>query len=179
MEDVSDLATLYARNAEFAESFNKGQLPIKPNLSTLILTCVDARVDPARFAGIELGDALVLRNVGARVTDAVAREVSMLWMLMELASGATPAIELVVIEHTQCGMARFADPEVAARVTDYFGTSSVVETYAIPDARECIAADIERLRANATVPRELKVSGHLYDIATGRLEEVVATSRVG
>lgn len=173
---MSDLAELYARNAAFAEDFDLGHLPIKPNLSTLILTCVDARLDPAHFAGIGLGDALVLRNVGARVTEAVALEVSMLWMLMAMASGATPAIELVIIEHTACGMARFADPEVAARVADRFGTSAVVETYAIADPAESIRTDIERLRANSNVPGELSVSGHLYDVTTGRLSTVVETA---
>ena len=172
---MSDLAGLYARNAAFAESFDRGDLPIKPNLSTIILTCVDARVDPAFFAGIELGDAFVLRNVGARVTEAVALEVSILWTLMAMASGATPSLELVIIEHTACGMARFADPEVAAKVTERFGTEAVVDTYAIADPAEAIRTDIERLRANPIVPSELAVSGHLYDITTGKLSTVVET----
>jgi carbonic anhydrase len=173
---MSDLAELYDRNTVFAEDFDLGHLPIKPNLSTLILTCVDARVDPAHYAGIRVGDALVLRNVGARVTDAVALEVSMLWMLMEMASGATPSLELVIIEHTACGMARFADPEVAAKVTDRFGTATVVDTYAIEDPAESIRGDIERLRANGMVPSELAVSGHLYDVTSGRLSTVVETA---
>lgn len=173
---LSDLAELYTRNADFAESFDLGHLPIKPNLATLILTCVDARLDPAHFAGIQLGDALVLRNVGARVTEAVALEVSMLWQLMAMAVGGTPSIELVIIEHTACGMARFADPEVAARVTDHFGTNTVVDTYAIVDPLESLATDIGRLRANPIVPDELSVSGHLYDVTTGRLSMVVETA---
>lgn len=175
---MSDLATLYERNQVFSEAFDKGDLPIKPNLSTLILTCVDARLDPAHFAGLELGDALVLRNVGARVTDAVALEVSILWLLMSLASGATPSMELVVIQHTSCGMARFATPEVAAKVTERFGTSEVVDTYAITDPRESVATDIERLRDNDQVPSGLRISGHVYDVATGRLEMVVETTQL-
>ncbi len=176
---MSDLATLYERNAAFAAGFDQGDLPIKPGLSTLILTCVDARVDPAHYAGLDLGDALTLRNVGARVTDAVGLEVAMLWALMSMASGTTPEIELVIIQHTQCGMARFALPEVAEKVTARFGTSAVVETYGIPDLNETLAGDVERLRSNPTVPRELKVSGHIYDIATGRLSEVVSTQTLG
>ena len=76
---MSDLSTLYDRNAAFAETFDKGDLPIKPSLSTLILTCVDARVSPEHVAGVELGEALILRNVGARVTDTVCLEVAILW----------------------------------------------------------------------------------------------------
>lgn len=176
---MSDLATLYERNSAFAANFDKGDLPIKPNLSTLILTCVDARLGPEHIVGIELGDALVLRNVGARVTETVGIEVSMLWMLMSLASGATPNMELVIIQHTLCGMARFAVPEVAEKVTAHFGTPDVVTTYGIDDLEETVAGDIERLRAYPNVPRELLISGHIYDVATGRLREVVATQPVG
>lgn len=176
---MSDLKVLYDRNAAFAEAFDKGDLPIKPNLSTLILTCVDARVSPEHTAGVGMGDALILRNVGARVTEAVGLEVSMLWMLMSLASGSTPNMELVIIQHTQCGMARFAVPEVAAKVTERFGTADVVETYGIESIDESVVGDIERLRENSRVPRQLEVSGHVYDVATGRLREVVATQTLG
>lgn len=176
---MSDLATLYERNAAFAEAFDKGDLPLKPNLSTLILACVDARVSPEHVAGVELGDALILRNVGARVTETVGLEVAMLWTLMSLASGATPNMELVIIQHTQCGMARFAVPEVAEKVSERFGTPDVVATYGIADVDQTVAGDIERLRSNSTVPRELKVSGHVYDVTTGRLREVVATQTLG
>lgn len=176
---MSDVTKLYERNAAFAAGFDKGDLPIRANLSTMILTCVDARVDPAHYAGLELGDAFTLRNVGARVTDAVALEVAVLWKLMTMASGSAPTIELVIIQHTQCGMARFAMPEVAEQVTADFGSSYVVDTYGIPSLEESLAIDVERLRADDVVPRDLKVSGHIYDIATGRLSEVVPTQAVG
>ena len=176
---MSNVPTLYERNATFAAAFDKGDLPLAPGFSTVILTCVDARVDPAHYAGLELGDALVLRNVGARVTDAIVLEISILWTLMALASGKTPSLELAIIEHTDCGMARFADPEVAAKVTDRFGTGSVVDTYAIVDPATALADDVERLRAVAMVPRELRVSGHLYDVASGRLTELIPTQSLG
>ena len=176
---MSDLSKLYERNAAFAASFDKAELPIKPHLSTLILTCVDARVDPAHYAGLGLGDALTLRNVGARVTDATALEASILWALLTMATGSEPDLELVIIQHTQCGMARFALPEVAEKVTAKFGSPYVVNTYGISSLEESLAADVERLRANATVPRRLKVSGHIYDVATGQMTEVVPSQTVG
>ncbi|MGI9647833.1 MAG: carbonic anhydrase [Acidimicrobiia bacterium] len=176
---MSDLATLYQRNQAYAESFDQGDLPIKPNLSTLILSCVDARVHPTAFAGLEIGDAFVLRNVGARVTEAVGLEVAVVWTLMAMASGSEPSLELVIVQHTACGMARFADPEVAAKVTEQFGTPDVIATYAIPNARQTMTDDVERLRNNPVVPRALRVSGHLYDIGTGRLRELVPTTSIG
>lgn len=175
---MSDLFTLYERNEAFAATFDEGRLPIRPNLSTVILTCVDARVDPTHFAGLQIGDALILRTVGGRVTSRVALEVSMLWMLMSLAN-PTPSMELAIIHHTDCGMARFADPEVAARVTERFGSDDVVETYAFTDPRESLTADVARLRDSSLVPRDLLVSGHIYDVTTGRLSEQIATNRVG
>ncbi len=176
---MSDIDLLYERNESFAATFDKADLPIKPGLSTLILTCVDARVDPAAYAGVELGEALVLRNVGGRVTDTVALEVTILWTLMAMASGATPSLELTIIQHTKCGMARFADPGVAAKVTERFGTSDVVDTYAIADLTDSLNTDIARLRNNPMLPRELKVSGHVYDLESGRLSKVVDTQTIG
>ena len=82
---MSDLATVYERNAQFSQSFDQGDLAIKPNLATIVLTCVDARVDPAYFAGLELGDALVMRTVGGRATDTAILEVAVLWQLMKFA----------------------------------------------------------------------------------------------
>jgi len=176
---MSELSALYERNARFVESFDKGSLPIDPALSLVILTCVDARVDPAHFAGVELGDAFVLRNPGARVTDAVAREVTVVWTLLDLVGDAPPALELAIVHHTLCGVGRFSDPEVAAEVTRRFGTSELIDAYAIGDHEATLAADIQRLRANPMVPRGLAVSGHMYDITTGRLTEMVPTQAFG
>lgn len=175
---MSDLETLYERNAAFAATFDQGELPIKPRLSTLILTCVDARLGPEHIVGLELGDALVLRNVGARVTDTIGLEVAMLFQLMAMASGTTPSMELVIIQHTQCGMARFAVPEVAEQVTAHFGTPDVVATYGISDLEETLDGDVARLRNNRVVPRQLVVSGHIYDVTAGTMREVVPTQRL-
>ncbi len=176
---MSDLEVLYERNGKFAASFDQGGLPMTPNLMTIVLTCVDARVDPAHFAGLGLGDALVLRTVGARATDTAILEVAVLWQLLKLgADGADPDLGLAIVHHTNCGMARFAQPEVAQAVTGVFGTADVVNTYAIADSHEAVREDVERAKAGPHTPRGLTVSGHLYDVTTGRLEQVVAPATV-
>ena len=172
---MSDLSTLYERNRSFAETFDRGDLPIKPNIMTIVLTCVDARVDPSHFAGLGLGDALVMRNVGARATDTAMLEVSMLWQLMKLGSGgAEPPLGLAIIHHNDCGMARFVLPPVAEAISAVYGTEQIVETYGIRDERASVVEDVERARSATHTPPGLTISGHLYDITTGLLEEIVA-----
>ena len=102
----------------------------------------------------------------------------MLWMLTSL-QNPQPSMELAIIHHTDCGMARFADPEVAAAVTERFGSDYVVETYAFTDPTESLATDVQRLRDSDLVPRELRVSGHVYDVKTGRLTQQISTTRIG
>ena len=171
---MSDLSTIYDRNAVFAESFDQGALIIKPKIMTIVLTCVDSRVDPAHFAGLALGDALTMRNVGGRITDAAMLEVAMLWQLMKLGSGAEPPLGLAIVHHDDCGMARFVVPEVAGAITEFFGTPDVVDTYAIADERASVATDVDRALASPHVPAGLAISGHRYDVTTGRLEQIIA-----
>lgn len=169
---MSDIGTFYERNAAFAEGFSQGDLIIKPRIMTIMLTCVDARVDPAHFAGLELGDALVLRNVGARVTESVILEVSILFNLMKLGTGGVaPTMGFAIVHHTDCGMAKFAVPQVAEAITEIFGSGDVVDTYAIADPVEAIKDDVAA--AKAGVPDGIGVSGHLYDVTTGQLAEMV------
>ena len=174
---MSDLTTFYEHNAAFAESFDLADLTLRPRRSTIVLTCVDPRLNPAAFLGLEPGDALVLRTVGGRATDTALLEVSILWRLMTMATGSEPELGLAIIHHTECGMARFASPEVAGQITAAYGTSDVVETYGIADSRQAVRDDIERVKVSDLTPPGLTVSGHLYDVKTGRLEQVVAAAK--
>ena len=177
---MSDLATVYERNAQFSQNFDQGDLAIKPNLTTIVLTCVDARVDPAYFAGLELGDALVMRTVGGRATDTAILEVAVLWQLMKLgAGGVDPSLGLAIIHHNDCGMAKFAVPQVAEAISEVFGSSKVIDTYAIADDRASVADDVARVAASPHAPVGLTVSGHHYDVRTGVLEQVVAPTTTG
>jgi carbonic anhydrase len=171
---MPDLDTLLERNRRFSESY-EGGLPTFPRLSTFVLTCVDSRVDPASFLGLELGDALVFRNPGARVTDAVELELGIMVALVSRGLGdAFAGLSLALIQHTGCGFERVDDPEVAADLSQRLGLApSYFEGLANRDHARCLREDIERLRRSSLVPNRLVVSGHLYCVETGTLKEIV------
>ena len=172
---MADVHTLIDRNLEFANSFKQGALGLLPRLSTLIVTCLDARVDPAHFFGLELGDAVVMRNIGGRVTDDVIEHIAIVQALVELAGGA--ALEVAIVHHTDCGTSRFANPQVRQRLGQAAGTGeAVIERLASTDPQTSVAEDLDRLRAAPTLPDELVVAGYVYDVTNGQVREIFAPS---
>ncbi len=171
---MSDLDTLYDRNEGFARNFDQGNLPILPRRATVILTCVDSRVDPAHFLGLELGDALVLRNSGVRVTDDVEQGVALLSGMTRLVAGdRASGLSLAIVHHTDCGLERIAAPGPRKTLGQSTGLEAgLLETLAISDHEVSLMDDIERLRASDLVPPELVVSAHLYDVTSGRMSQV-------
>ena len=170
---MSSLPTLTERNNAFAAAFTRGDLPILPRMRTVILTCADARVDPAHVLGLELGEAVVLRNNGGRVTDATVDEIATLaFMVSMMDGGSTGAFELVLMQHTQCGAERFADPAFQTAIKAKLGIE--VGGHAIHDHHETLRADIDRLRGDKRVPDHVTVSAVLYNVKTGGIETVVA-----
>ena len=172
---MDNLTTLLERNRAFAEGFASGDLPIPPRLATLVVTCLDARVDPAHFLGLELGDAVVIRNAGGRINSAVLRDMGLLGVLGASMPGPGLQLQLVLIQHTNCGMGRFADPEVQALAVQRLGLSAEeAAAVAVTDPAASVRADIERLRATPGVPDQMVVSGFVYDVTDGSVTEAVA-----
>ena len=164
--------TLIDRNRVFAEKFTAADMPILPKLNTLILTCIDARVDPAHVLGLELGDAVVLRNNGGRVTRAVIEEIATLAMMVAgMAKDRDPAFDIVLMQHTQCGAQNFANPEFQQTLRDRLGID--VSAYAITDQETDLKRDIDRLCDANEIPGYLTVSALLYDVKSGRVSEIV------
>ncbi len=167
-------AALLDRNRSFAEQFEAGDLTIRPNLSTIILTCVDARVDPAHLFGLGLGDAVVIRNAGGRITPAVMRDFAILGVLGANMPGGAMQPELVVIHHTDCGMSRLANPAIQQQVAERLGLSTdEVAAMAITDPARTVQDDVERLRKTPGTPDQLIVSGFVYDVKNGTINQVV------
>ncbi len=174
---TADLITLLDRNRSFAEQFTAGDLKISPRMSTILLTCLDARVDPAHLFGLGLGDALVMRNAGGRITPAVMRDLGILGVLAAAVSqpGSSPMRpELVIIHHTDCGMSRLAKPAIQGQVARRLGLSvDEVSAMAISDPTTSVQDDVERLRHTPGMPDQLVVSGFVYDVSNGTINQVV------
>lgn len=170
---MSNTTTLIDRNRRFASGFTAADMPILPKLRTVILACVDARVDPAHILGLELGDAVVIRNNGGRVTPAVVEEIATLAFMVAKMDGDAPGgFELILMQHTQCGAERFADPNFQSALKQNLGID--VSTVAIADHEESLREDVERLRNAPEVPGYIVVSGLIYDVGHGRVREVIA-----
>jgi carbonic anhydrase len=175
---MADLETLLDRNRSFAEKFEGGGLSIRPRLSTIILTCVDARVDPAHVFGLGLGDAIVFRNAGGRITPAAMGDLAVLSVVAANLPGPGAAqLQLVVIQHTDCGMARLAAPPIQQQVAKRLSLSDdEVAAMAVTDPAKTVQADIERLRSTPGTPDALIVTGLVYDVGTGTMDQVVPSA---
>ena len=168
------ITTLLDRNRRFAEQFTAGNLPIRPRLSTIILTCLDSRVDPTHIFGLGLGDALVIRNAGGRITPAVMGDLGILGVLAANMPGAgAMQPELVVVHHTDCGMSRLSNPAMQQQVAERLGISvDEAAAMAIGDPATSVQNDIERLRQTPGTPDQLMVSGFVYDVSNGTANQV-------
>ncbi len=160
------------RQASNVHAFNP-ELSIMPSLRTMIVCCVDPRVDPVFVLGLEPGEAAVIRNVGGRITPEVLREMAMLQEVARV-HGARPGggFDLIVLHHTDCGITSLeATPEPLA---GYFGIEAAsLPDKAVSDPRRAVAVDVGLLRANPRLPPNWVVSGWVYDVHTGQLEVIV------
>ena len=166
--------TLLDRNRSFAEQFKAGNLPIRPRMSTIILTCVDSRVDPAHIFGLELGDAIVMRNAGGRITPEVMRDLAILGVLTANMPGPSAMQpELIVMHHTDCGMCRLANAAIQRQVAERLGVGVDEATaMAIINPTASVLDDIEQLRQTPETPDQLIVSGFVYDVKNGTIKQI-------
>jgi carbonic anhydrase len=177
------MTPLLERNAQFARTYTLGALGV-PAARMLILTCLDHRVDPAIILGLRLGDAPVIRNAGGRVTRAVIDDIAFLAFLSGRLVGDQNAdgklFEVAVLHHTQCGTGLLADPGFRRQTAAATGLSeAALEASAVIDPRTTVQADVERLLTAPALPPGVSVSGHVYDIATGRVTTTCRPQRTG
>lgn len=157
-----------ARNRAFAAVGGHEGAVVFPNLRLFVITCLDPRVDPAHFLGLRLGDAMVVRNVGGRVTDEVIDDVAFIGQLVENVLPDGPLFEVAVIHHNQCGSGALAEDTFRHRYARRIGANEAdLRDRAVLDPRATVTHDVDRLRSAAAIPGRVIVSGHVYDVTTG------------
>jgi len=174
---MTKMTSLIERNEQFAATYTPGPLG-PPAAQMVVVTCLDHRVDPTIILGLQLGDAVVIRNTGGRVTQAVIDDIAYLAFLAEqLFSGQVAAdglFEVAVVHHTQCGTGFLADPGFRHRAAEATGRpEAALEAAAVADPHTTVRADVEHLLAAPSLSPKVSVSGHVYDIATGRVTTVL------
>lgn len=154
---------LIEANKRYAEKFHDSGVAGKAAKGLAVLTCIDSRIDPLRMLGLQAGDAKIIRNAGARVTDDALRS-------LILATNLLGVTRICVVQHTDCAMAGATDAEVAQRITDASGAdASGVAFYAMTDQAAALRDDIARIRECELIPSSTDVNGFTFDVHTGNL----------
>ncbi len=175
---MSVLKEVKAANAAFAAEFGeKGNLPIPPGRQFAVLTCMDARMDPAQFAGLAEGDAHVIRNAGGRASDDAIRSLVISYKLLGTK-------EWFVIHHTGCGMETFTNETMRELLREggsdsAAGAAADIDWLTFESVEQSVADDVKRIREHPLVPGWVAIHGLVYDVSTGRLEQVPAATEAG
>jgi carbonic anhydrase len=180
---MTTLDSMLERNKDFAASQSAARelMPrALPNVKAIIIGCADMRVDPAHVLGIKPGEAVVMRNIGGRITPGLLEQLGMLGRIGETA-GAIPGggeeFHVIVLQHTNCGITYLAGE--TATLTRYFEMpEGELKKKKVADPRAAVAIDVALLRAIPALPGEWLVSGLVYDVATGLVEVVVPPARI-
>lgn len=181
-----------AANADYAQTFgDKAKLPMPPGRHFAILTCMDARLDPAKFAGLAEGDAHVIRNAGGRASDDAIRSLVISYKLLGTK-------EWFVIHHTDCGMETFTNEIMGNLLASSLKTATLdmqgwhdnhdgagteegryIQWLTIADPQQSVVEDVKRIRSSPMVPPGIPIYGYIYNCSTGQLEEVPAATAAG
>ena len=182
---------LAANENYIAEFGDKGNLPLPPGRRFAILTCMDARLDPAKYAGLSEGDAHVIRNAGGRASDDAIRSLVISYKLLGTR-------EWFVIHHTNCGMELFTDDIMRGLLSNSLQTATIDENgwrnvqenggsdeakfipfLTINNLAESVTEDVARIKNHPLVPKDIPIYGYIYDVKTGKLIEVEAATEIG
>ena len=157
---------LIESNRTYAAGFAKGDLPMPPARKVAVIACMDARLDPARVLGLEEGDAHVIRNAGGVVTEDEIRSLAISQRLLGTE-------EIILIHHTDCGMLTFHDDDFKAQIQKETGIKPQWAAESFDNLDEDIRQSIGRIKSSPFIPRTDHVRGFIYDVRTGKLNEVV------
>jgi carbonic anhydrase len=160
---------LLENNARFVATFDKGDKPMPPARKVAVVACMDARLHVSALLGLDIGDAHVMRNAGGVVSDDAVRSLVISQRLLG-------TDEIILIHHTDCGMLTFRDDDVKAQIEADTGIRPSFALEAFADVDEDVRQSIARVKASPFIPHRDKVRGFVYDVRTGRLNEVSAAT---
>jgi carbonic anhydrase len=160
---VDKFADLFDANSEFVKSFKSQELTGEARKGLAIITCMDSRIDPLRIVGMQPGDAKILRNAGARVTEDVLRTLVLATYLLNVN-------RVLVMPHTDCRMASGTEDEIHAAIKEHSGVDTRgIEIRTVKDQVAALNADLVRIKSFPLLPGELAVTGAIYDVKSGKL----------
>jgi carbonic anhydrase len=163
---MSALAEVLSANDSYASDFDKGSLAMPPSRRFAVVTCMDARIDPARALGLEEGDAHVIRNAGGLVSDDAIRSLVISHHLLGTQ-------EAFVIGHTDCGMLTFSNDDLRSTLAERQGVdASHLDFQPFGDCADRVRASARRIRESGLLPESYTVHAFIYDVESGRLERV-------
>ncbi len=172
---MPNIDPLLDRNRRFAAHRGQEGATIMPRHPVYVLTCLDPRTDPAAFLGLGLGDAVVVRNAGGRVTPDVLQDMAFISALAALQVPDGPLFEIAIVHHTQCGTAFLAADSFRQDFAKRIGVDEdLLLAQAVTDPDQTVVADVERVRATTTISGRVTVSGHVYDVETGEVRTVAS-----
>ena len=153
-------------NRQYAQQFDKGDLPMPPGRKAAVVTCMDARLHPETFLGLNIGDAHVIRNAGGRVSDDALRS-------LIISSHLLGTNEFLVIHHTDCGMLTFTNQDLQGHLREETGEdASTIDFLPFADLEQSVRDDIRRIKESPFIPKNIPVRGFIYDVRTGQLQPV-------
>jgi carbonic anhydrase len=161
---MSTTDTLLERAEAYAQSFDKGDLPMPPGKKVAIVACMDARVNPYGIFGLSEGDAHVIRNAGGAITDDAVRSLAISQRLLGTE-------EIILVHHADCGMLTFTDDDFRRQIQNDVGHSPTWAAEAFPDVDEDVRQSIARIKASPFLPHK-NVRGFVFEVKTGKLREV-------
>ena len=165
MDDVSVTDELLKNSEGYAESFDKGDLPMPPARKVAVVACMDARLNPYGLLGLQEGDAHVIRNAGGVVTDDEIRSLAISQRLLGTE-------EIILIHHTDCGMLTFTDDDFKRQIQEDTGIKPEWAAEAFDDLEADVRQSIARIKASPFIPNKDSVRGFVYEVETGKLREV-------
>jgi len=156
-----------AANRKYAQDFDRGDLPMPPARHVAVVTCMVARLHHEQFLGLAVGDAHVIRNAGGRASDDAIRSL----VISERLLGTT---EIVVIHHTDCGMLTFTNQQLAEKIKQDVGADVGGRDFLpFSDLEQSVRDDVATIRQSPLIPQDIPIAGAIYDVRSGKLQEVV------